>query len=80
MPIEKIVTRYVRSMANLGAVIPIADRVYIYDNSIDGEQARLCVRTQDGLIRKIYEELPSWIDDVIAGLARHADFVDMRVA
>jgi predicted ABC-type ATPase len=61
VPIEKIVSRYVRSMANLSAAISLADRVYAYDNSVDDVEARLCARTEDGAVRKIYGELPDWV-------------------
>lgn len=78
VPIEKIVSRYVRSTANLLAAVEIADRVYVYDNSVDRSEARLCARTQDGLVRKVYGPLPGWIDAVLAGVARHPDSVDLR--
>lgn len=45
VPIEKIVSRYERSMANLSAAIALADRVYVYDNSVDGVEATLCARS-----------------------------------
>jgi predicted ABC-type ATPase len=80
VPIEKIVTRYVRSMANLSAAIRLADRVYIYDNSVDGVEARLCARTYDGLLRKIYGPLPDWVADALSDVERHPDFVDLRAA
>jgi predicted ABC-type ATPase len=60
VPIEKIVSRYIRSLANLAPMIRLADRVYIYDNSADGEDARLCARTESGLLRKVYGVLPQW--------------------
>jgi predicted ABC-type ATPase len=78
--VDKIVHRYVRSMANLRAAIRVADRVYVYDNSIDGSDARLCTRTHDGLLRKIYGPLPPWIEDAVGTLGRHSEFVDMRAA
>lgn len=78
VPIEKIISRYTRSMANLEAVIPLADRVYIYDNSIEDVFARLVARTQDGVLRKVYGAIPTWVGDAIAGLARHPDFIDLR--
>jgi predicted ABC-type ATPase len=78
VPISKIVSRYGRSIANLSAAIQIADRVYIYDNSIDGADARLCVRTQEGSLRKLYGELPLWIADAIDGLPKHPELVDLR--
>ncbi len=80
VPIEKIVSRYVRSMANLSAAIQLADRVYVYDNSVDNAEALLCARTQDGALRKVYVALPQWVSDAVAPLPRHADYADMRVA
>ena len=78
VPIDKIVHRYVRSMGNLAAVIRLADRAYVYDNSIDEVDARLCVRTQEGLLRKVYGDLPQWVTDAVSNLGQHAQFVDMR--
>jgi predicted ABC-type ATPase len=78
VPIEKIVTRHARAVANLAPAIALADRVYIYDNSLDGVEARLCARTQDGLLRKIYGDLPEWIADSVLPLERHPEFVDLR--
>lgn len=80
VPIEKIVSRYVRSMANLSAAIRLSDRVYVYDNSVENAEARLCARTEDGLLRKIYGALPEWVDDATRGLGRHSTFVDLRAA
>ncbi|MBI2895773.1 MAG: zeta toxin family protein [Deltaproteobacteria bacterium] len=80
VPIEKIVTRYVRSMANLSAVLRLSDRVYVFDNSIDDEEARLCARTVDGQLRKIYGELPEWVSDAVSTVERHPQFVDLRAA
>lgn len=80
VPIEKIVSRYGRSMANLSAVTRVADRVYVYDNSVDGVEARLCARTEDGQLRKVYGPLPAWVEAAVGGLPRHASFVDLRAA
>ncbi len=80
VPIEKIVSRYVGSMANLSPIIRLADRVYVYDNSVDGESARLSARTEDGLLRKIYGPLPEWVGEAVLSLARHPAFVDGRDA
>jgi predicted ABC-type ATPase len=77
VPIDKIVSRHVRAVGNLGAAIALADRVYVYDNSVDAVEARLCARTQDGLLRKIYGVLPQWISDAVTPLERHPDFVDL---
>ncbi len=80
VPIEKIVSRYVGAMANLSPLISLSDRVYIYDNSVDNADARLCARTETGQLRKVYGELPGWVDDAVAPLPRHPLFVDGRRA
>ncbi len=80
VPIDKIVGRFARSMANLSPAILLANRAYVYDNSVENVEARLCFRTQDAQIRKIYGDLPDWVADAAEGLARHAEFVDMRAA
>jgi len=79
VPIEKIVARYARSMANLSAAIRFADRVYVFDNSVEGAEARLCARTHEGALRKVYGPLPHWIGDAVDPLPRHAEFVDLRI-
>lgn len=78
VPIEKIVRRYERSLANLPAAIALAHRVYVFDNSEDGREAQLCARTQDGQLRKIYRQLPTWVAAALDGLAPHPDFVELQ--
>jgi predicted ABC-type ATPase len=80
VPIDKIINRYVRSFANLSVALSLADRGYLYDNSIDGTEARLCARSHDGELRKVYGTLPTWVADAIDPLPRHTEFVDLRVA
>jgi predicted ABC-type ATPase len=79
VPIEKIISRYGNSMANLSAALTLADRVYIYDNSIELADARLCARTHDGMLRKVHGPLPAWVAAAIDPLPRHVEFVDLRV-
>jgi len=71
VPIEKILSRYERSMANLAAAIALADRVYIYDNSVDSVEATLCARTENGRLRKVYVDLPAWVGATVAALEPH---------
>ncbi len=80
VPIDKIVSRFARSMANLSVAIRLADRAYVYDNSVENVEARLCFRTQEGQLRKVYGDLPEWVADAAQGLAKHPQFVDMRAA
>ena len=80
VPIPKIVSRYDKSMANLALAAEIADRVYAYDNSVEGAEALLCARTRDGELRKVYGPLPQWVDAALGSLPRSAGYEDMRGA
>ena len=61
VPISKIVSRYQKSIINCLRVASLADRLYIYDNSIDGQEARLLFRMTDGTLQKQYTEaIPEW--------------------
>lgn len=70
--------RYERSIANLPLAVELAHRVYMFDNSVDGSEARLCARTQDGKLRKVYGPLPAWVSVTVETLQRHPDYVDLR--
>jgi predicted ABC-type ATPase len=78
VPIEKIVGRFARSMANLAVVIRLVDRAYVFDNSVDGQEASLCARTRQGFLRKVYGPMPSWVADVVESLPHDTGFVDLR--
>lgn len=61
VPITKIVSRYYKSLANCRTVAPIVDRLYVYDNSIDDEDARLLFRLANGEMKKMYvANIPDW--------------------
>ena len=61
VPIPKIISRYFKSIANFKVASQLADRAYIYDNSIDGQEAQLLFRFVDGRLFKQYvKEVPEW--------------------
>lgn len=61
VPISKIISRYNKSIQNCKTIAPIADRLYLYDNSIDGEDARPLFRLSEGIIVKQYSDnIPEW--------------------
>ena len=68
VPIPKIITRYSRSLANCLAAVQIADRAYIYDNSVDDVPARLLFRTNDGQVAKRYGTINAWATVVARNL------------
>lgn len=61
VPITKIISRYFKSIENCKTVAPIVDRLYVYDNSIDGEDAKLQFRLVNGELKKMYvTEVSEW--------------------
>ena len=69
VPIGKIISRYAKSLANCSLIAKIADRSYLYDNSVEGEQARLLFRVANGMLVKPYGPINPWAQE-IAGLLR----------
>lgn len=64
VPIAKIIARHQRSLVNCALAVRIADRAYIYDNSVDNASARLLFRTIDGIPAKTYGPLNPWAEQI----------------
>lgn len=61
VPISKIISRYYKSLENASVAIPLVDRAYVYDNSVEGQIPRLIFRTVDGQKFKEYvNDIPVW--------------------
>lgn len=66
VPIPKIISRYLKSIANCATVGKIVDRLYVYDNSVDGADARLLFRLSDGKVAKRYTcDMPQWVEGIL---------------
>ena len=66
VPISKTISRYYSSLKNISRAIKIADRVYLYDNSVENAAPKLILRTSDGIIAKQYtDELPDWVRAIL---------------
>lgn len=65
VPITKIIARYTRSLANCSVVTRIADRAYIYDNSVDNASAQLLFRTSEGKLIKHYGDINPWALEIL---------------
>jgi predicted ABC-type ATPase len=65
VPITKIINRFTRSLANCSVAARIADRAYIYDNSVDNAAARLLFRTSDGKLIKHYGDINPWALEIL---------------
>ena len=61
VPITKIISRYYKSITKCKLVSSIVDRLYVYDNSTDGQDATLQFRLVDGKLKKMYvQNVPEW--------------------
>ncbi|MCH5228173.1 MAG: zeta toxin family protein [Muribaculaceae bacterium] len=68
VPISKIISRYYKSISNCELVSKIADRFYVYDNSVDGEDAKLLFRLSNGdLVKKYTSYIPDWAEHILPG-------------
>ena len=66
VPISKIISRYYKSIENCKSIAHIVDRLYVYDNSIDGKDAQLQFRLVNGELKKMYvENLPEWAQIIL---------------
>ena len=66
VPITKIISRYQKSIANCHKVVQLVDRLYVYDNSVENEDATLLFRFSEGtLIKKYTTELPQWANQLL---------------
>jgi predicted ABC-type ATPase len=65
VPIPKIISRYQKSIANICSISKIVDRLYIYDNSIENENAKLLFRASNGEITKVYKKVNDWAKSIL---------------
>lgn len=61
VPIAKVISRYEKSILNCCIASKIADRTYIYDNSVDDVEAEILFRMIEGKVIKTYTtNIPQW--------------------
>lgn len=66
VPISKIISRYYKSTINAKLILPLVDRAYLYDNSVENEMPRLICRMVDGKVFKQYvETYPQWVKNIL---------------
>jgi predicted ABC-type ATPase len=73
VPIDKIIDRYFKSIANCARLARHVDRIYVYDNSIDDSDPRLLFRGSDGRVAKIYGHVSDWALPIIKALSDDDD-------
>lgn len=66
VPIQKIISRYTKSIENCEIIAHLVDRLYVYDNSVNDRDAQLQFRLSNGKLEKMYvAELPNWARNII---------------
>lgn len=66
VPITKVISRYFKSILNCRRISRLVDRTYVYDNSIEGQEAQLLFRFVDGKLYKQYvDDIPEWAERIL---------------
>lgn len=66
VPIPKIISRYIKSIANCAEISPMVDRLYVYDNSREDKKATPLFRLRNGVMGKQYvETVPEWAQNIL---------------
>ena len=60
VPITKIINRYYKAITNCEILVPLVDRLYVYDNSIENEFPKLLFRASEGVLTKEYNPIHDW--------------------
>lgn len=67
VPIEKIISRWTKSITNCALAAQFVDRAYIYDNSVDGVKATRLFRTVEGAVQNVYVDyINAWAKEVLS--------------
>jgi predicted ABC-type ATPase len=68
VPIQKIISRYYKSITNCAILAPLVDRLYVYDNSVDNAFAELLFRANDGMLVKRYTQIHDWANIIFENI------------
>ncbi|MCL2329191.1 MAG: zeta toxin family protein [Bacteroidetes bacterium] len=60
VPMQKITSRYYKSIANCSVLVPVVDRLYVCDNSVEYAPPKLLFRTSNGILTKQYTNINAW--------------------
>lgn len=66
VPITKIISRFYKSILNCEIIAKFVDRLYVYDNSVDGRDAMPLFRLTNGVLGKLYvKNVPEWAINIL---------------
>jgi predicted ABC-type ATPase len=69
VPVPKIISRYYKSVANCSLLVPLVNRLYVYDNSVENVFPQLLFRATDGQLTKQYAPLHHWASVIFKAIA-----------
>jgi predicted ABC-type ATPase len=69
VPIQKIISRYQKSIVNCALLAGLADRLYVYDNSVDDVFPELLFRANNGKLIKQYTQIHHWANIIFRKLS-----------
>jgi len=70
VPLEKIYSRFAKSIAQCAVAIRWVDRAYVYDNSIGNEAPALLFRSKNGQLVKRYAGPANWAKPILDRLRK----------
>jgi predicted ABC-type ATPase len=65
VPLEKLVARYPRTLANLKAAIPVLPEVIVFDNEDLGHPFQRVAAFENGKVTFLIEPLPQWLTPLL---------------
>jgi predicted ABC-type ATPase len=68
VPIQKIISRFSKSITNCCLLAKKVDRLYVYDNSEDMADPKLLFRAIDGKVEKVYSTINNWALNIFDSL------------
>jgi predicted ABC-type ATPase len=68
VPIQKIISRYFKSIKNCSVLSQLVDRLYVYDNSVDNAEAKLLFRAGERQLIKQYHPINNWAAGIFENL------------
>jgi predicted ABC-type ATPase len=74
VPVEKIVSRYYKSICNCALLAPTVDRLYVYDNSIENSFPELLFRSNKGTLIKQYNNIHAWADIIFQAVCNYTNY------
>ncbi len=70
VPIQKIISRFSKSIANCCILANEVDRLYVYDNSVEFGEPILLFRASNGKIQKKYIKINPWARSIFKNLTK----------